>query len=104
MKTLLIVHISYDLFASLKLVKELRKSGVDSSCVLSCNFELSRNDNFKLSLSRLTLEGWMIHMNYTLILVIMKLLIYSICQVTYTVFKIIVLIIKIKNDHRRDKQ
>ena len=43
-------------------------------------------------------------MNYTLILVIMKLLIYGICQVTYTVIKIIVLIIKIKNDHRRDKQ
>ena len=42
-------------------------------------------------------------MNYTLILVIMKLLIYGICQVTYTVIKIIILIIKIKNDHRPDK-
>ena len=43
-------------------------------------------------------------MNYTLILVIMKLLIYGICQVIYTIIKIILLIIKIKNDHRRDKQ
>ena len=45
----------------------------------------------------------MIHMDYTLILVIMKLLIYGICQVACTVIKIIILIIKIKNGHRDDK-
>ena len=42
-------------------------------------------------------------MDYNLILMIMKLLIYGTCHMAYTIIKVIILIIKIKSDHRPNK-